>query len=90
MRACQRDWFHQFILAGAFRRLRVGDRQGAADAYHLFDLPEVKAVGRSTRWMPFRAVLFVLIRMPGGLAAGIVRLVSLGLSRTNRLPLVGQ
>jgi hypothetical protein len=90
LRRGRADWFHQFILAGTYRRLRVGDRSGAAEVYRLFELPEVRAIGRSVRWMPVRAVMSLLVHMPSRLSSGIVRIIALGMSRTNRLPILGR
>jgi hypothetical protein len=90
VRRSQADWFHQFILGGTYRRLRVGDRAGALEVYRLFDIPEVRAIGRSLRWLPVRAAISTLVHLPGRLSSGIVRIVALGLSRTSRLPLLGE
>jgi glycosyltransferase involved in cell wall biosynthesis len=55
IRRWQADWFHQFILAGAYRRLRVGRRAEAREVLRLFELPEVHDRGLSLRWLPVRA-----------------------------------
>ncbi len=57
----QRHWFHQFILAGAWRALRVGDRTAARQVLSLFQLPCVKALGASRRWLPVRLVFSLLV-----------------------------
>jgi hypothetical protein len=54
IRRWQADWYHQFILAGAYRRLRRGRRAEAREVLRLFDLPEVRGVGLSPRWLPVR------------------------------------
>lgn len=54
MRQCRAHFFHQFVLAGAFRRLRVGDRVGARKVMELFRMPEVRTLGPSPRWAPVR------------------------------------
>lgn len=54
IRRWQVDWFHQFILAGAYRRLRVRQRAEARIVLRLFDLPEVRALGVSLKWLPMR------------------------------------
>ena len=59
IRRWQADYFHQFILAGAYRRLRAGHRSQARDALRLFDLPEVRALGLSRKWLPVRAAFTV-------------------------------
>ena len=55
VRRWQADWYHQFILAGAYRRLRVRRRAEAREVLRLFDLPEVRRLGTSPRWLPVRA-----------------------------------
>lgn len=56
----QRHWFHQFILAGAWRSLRRGDRATARQVLALFQLPTVKALGTSPRWVLLRLVFSVV------------------------------
>lgn len=53
----QRDWFHQFILAGAWRSLRARDAERAVEVLGLFDVPSVSRLGWSPRWAPVRAAL---------------------------------
>ena len=55
IRRWQADWYHQFILAGAYRRLRLGRRAEAREVLRLFDLPEVRDVGVSPKWLAVRA-----------------------------------
>ena len=55
IRRWQADCYHQFILAGAYRRLRLGRRAEAREVLRLFDLPEVRDVGVSPKWLPVRA-----------------------------------
>ena len=55
IRRWQTDWYHQFILAGAYRRLRAGRRAEAREVLQLFDLPEVRELGVSPKWLPVRA-----------------------------------
>ena len=54
IRRWQADFLHQFILAGAYRRLRIGRRAEARDVLRLFDLPEVRGLGVSLKWLPVR------------------------------------
>ena len=54
IRRWQADWYHQFILAGAYRRLRRGRRAEAREVLRLFDLPDVRSAGVSPRWLPVR------------------------------------
>jgi glycosyltransferase involved in cell wall biosynthesis len=56
----QRDWFHQFILAGTWRALKARDWNVARRVYALFDLPEIREQGISARWLPVRAAFAVL------------------------------
>lgn len=55
VRRWQADYLHQFILAGAYRRLRLRQRARAREILQLFRLPEVSALGRSPRWLPVKA-----------------------------------
>jgi glycosyltransferase involved in cell wall biosynthesis len=54
IRRWQADWYHQFILAGVYRRLRVGRRAEAREVLGLFDLPDVRGLGLSPKWLPVR------------------------------------
>lgn len=56
----QRRWFHQFILAGTWRSLEDHDRSAARQVYALFDLPDIRALGISPRWLPVRVAFAVL------------------------------
>jgi len=55
IRRWQADWLHQFILAGAYRRLRVRRVAESRDVMRLFELPEVRRLGVSPKWLPVRA-----------------------------------
>jgi GT2 family glycosyltransferase len=54
IRRWQADYFHQFILAGAYRRLRAGRRAEAGRVLELFELPQVRSIGVSPKWLPVR------------------------------------
>ena len=60
----QADYFHQFILGGAYRRLLTGDRAGARSIMALFDMPELADLGFSYRWAPVRVVFRMLLVLP--------------------------
>lgn len=57
LRRCKVAWFHQFILSGAVRRLRLRDRSGARRVLGLFEYPAVRELGWSLRWLPVRIAL---------------------------------
>jgi Glycosyl transferase family 2 len=57
IRRWETDFFHQFILAGAYRQLRLRQRAEARDVLRLFDLPELGHLGASPRWLPLRVAL---------------------------------
>ena len=57
VRRWETDFFHQFILAGAYRQLRLRQRAEARDVLRLFDLPELRHLGASPRWLPVRVAL---------------------------------
>ena len=54
IRRWEADFFHQFILAGVYRRLRLRQRAEARDVLRLFDIPELRDLGTSPRWLPVR------------------------------------
>jgi hypothetical protein len=55
IRRWESDFFHQFILGGAYRRLRMRQRAEARGVLGLFDLQEIRDLGVSPRWLPVRA-----------------------------------
>jgi glycosyltransferase involved in cell wall biosynthesis len=55
IRRWEADWLHQFILAGAYRRLRMRRMADGRDVLRLFKLPEVRRLGISPKWLPVRA-----------------------------------
>ncbi len=61
---CERDFFAQFILGGAVRRLRVRDQEGARRMLAFFDLPEVRVLGPSWRWAPVRLAVTAAAALP--------------------------
>ena len=64
VRRWQSDYLHQFILAGAYRRLRVRRRAEAREALELFHLPAVKALGPSRKWFPVRLAFVTAAAIP--------------------------
>jgi glycosyltransferase involved in cell wall biosynthesis len=54
VRRHQADFFAQFILAATFRRLQARDLAGARQTLAFFDLPRVRRLGPSVRWLPVR------------------------------------
>ncbi len=50
IKSSQSHFLHQFILAGAYRRLLLGDRPGARKIMGLFQMPELQKLGVSYRW----------------------------------------
>ena len=55
-----RRWFHQFVLAGTWRALRVGDRAAARERLALFRKEEIRSLGPSPRWLGVRVAFGVL------------------------------
>jgi glycosyltransferase involved in cell wall biosynthesis len=66
IRRWQADFFHQFILAGVYRRLRARHRAEAREVMRLFDLPEVRDLGTSPKWLPVRAAFAAATARPRG------------------------
>jgi glycosyltransferase involved in cell wall biosynthesis len=66
VRRWQAEFLHQFILAGAYRRLRVGRRADAREVLRLFDLPEVRRLGPSPKWLLVHAAFKLATVGAGG------------------------
>jgi glycosyltransferase involved in cell wall biosynthesis len=64
VRRWEADYMHQFILAGAYRRLRVRRRAEARDVLRLFRLPMVRALGPSPKWLPIRLAFTTAAAIP--------------------------
>jgi glycosyltransferase involved in cell wall biosynthesis len=60
IRRWETDFFHQFILGGAYRRLRLGRRAEARDVLGMLNLPDLRDLGVSPRWLPVRAAFVAL------------------------------
>ena len=60
VRRWQVAFLNQFILAGAYRSLRLHRRGEANNVLQLFDLPEVRRLGISPKWLPVRVAFEVL------------------------------
>jgi GT2 family glycosyltransferase len=71
VRRCQVEWFHQFVLGGAYRHLRVGETREAAEVLRLLDLPSTRQLGRSRRWHWIRTIFSVMVRLPPWVARGL-------------------
>jgi GT2 family glycosyltransferase len=72
---CETDFFHHFILGGAYRQLRAGEPRRASEILDLFDLPEVDSLGASTRWRPVRWLFELVVRLPPGVASTAMRAI---------------
>jgi GT2 family glycosyltransferase len=64
VRRWEADFMHQFILAGAYRRLRARRRADARDVLQLFSLPAVRALGPSLKWLPVRLAFTTAAAIP--------------------------
>jgi glycosyltransferase involved in cell wall biosynthesis len=51
---CKATFFHQFILAGAFRKLRRGQLQEFSQVMQLFELPELQGLKCPSKWVILR------------------------------------
>ena len=56
VRRWEAAFVNQFILAGAYRSLRMRKRGEANQVLRLFNLPEVRRLGVSPKWLPVRLV----------------------------------
>lgn len=75
MGRCEADFFHHFILGGAYRQLRAGQPRRAGAILDLFDLPEVSSLGASSRWRLIRWLFETIVRLPPGIAATAMRTI---------------
>jgi len=73
LRRCEADWFHQFVLAGALRRLRVADRPGARRVLRLLALPKIRRLGTSRRWFAASLVIRAMTRLSPAAAVRVIR-----------------
>jgi glycosyltransferase involved in cell wall biosynthesis len=64
VRRWETDYLHQFILAGAYRRLRLRRRDEARDVLRLFRLPAVRELGLSPRWTAVRLAFTAAAAIP--------------------------
>jgi len=60
---CKALFFHQYILAGAWRQLRRGHWQEFQQVMSLFKLPELKSLSCPVKWWLLKGVLFVISRI---------------------------
>jgi glycosyltransferase involved in cell wall biosynthesis len=60
IRRWEADFLHQFILGGTYRRLRLRRRAEAREVLGMFDLPAIRDLGVSPKWLPVRAAFVVL------------------------------
>ncbi|MGK7933874.1 MAG: glycosyltransferase family 2 protein [Microcystaceae cyanobacterium] len=56
LKNCQRQFFHQFILAGAFRMLRRGKLRDFDQVMQLFKLPTIKDLNPPKKWLLIRFI----------------------------------
>jgi glycosyltransferase involved in cell wall biosynthesis len=73
IRRCEARYLHQFLLSGALVNLRAGHVAGARAVMGLFQLPAVKALGRSAEWAPARLMMSLAVRTPPGLVQALMR-----------------
>jgi hypothetical protein len=64
VRRWEADFMHQFILAGAYRQLRMRRRAEARGVLQLFRLPAVRALGPSPKWLPVRLAFMTATAIP--------------------------
>ncbi len=63
LRQAQGRFFHQFILAGAYRSLRRRDFASARQVLALFRLPALRQLPVPARWLPVRLAFGLLARL---------------------------
>ncbi|MCC3158536.1 glycosyltransferase [Hymenobacter sp. 15J16-1T3B] len=62
LRRARAHFFHQFILAGAYRSLQQHDADAARQVLQLFELPALRPLAVPARWAPARLGLTALLR----------------------------
>ena len=62
LRRAAASFFHQFVLAGAYRALRSHDAAGARRVLQLLELPELRQFSVPLRWLPVRLGLGLAAR----------------------------
>ncbi len=62
LRGYRAAFFHQFVLAAAWRRLRLRDVRGAREVMELFRLPQLRGLGVAPKWAPVRAAFWLATR----------------------------
>ncbi|GAA3995333.1 hypothetical protein GCM10022408_02210 [Hymenobacter fastidiosus] len=67
LRRAQGLFFHQFILAGAYRSLRRRDVPAARQVLDLFAVPALRELPVPVRWLPVRLAFELLTRLGLGL-----------------------
>jgi glycosyltransferase involved in cell wall biosynthesis len=65
LKDCQSKFFHQFILAGAFRMLRRGRLKEFHQVMQLLQLPTIKALNPPKKWLIFRIVFGIIEQSHG-------------------------
>lgn len=54
-------FFHQFILAGAYRLLKKGEFKGARRIMNLFKTPVIRTLPTPAKWLPLKLLFSVLL-----------------------------
>lgn len=63
LQRAQAHFFHQFVLAGAYRSLCRRDTSAARQVLQLLNLPELKQLPTPARWLPIRLGLSLCARL---------------------------
>jgi glycosyltransferase involved in cell wall biosynthesis len=63
VRRAQARFFHQFVLAGAYRSLRERNFRAADQVLQLFKLPALRELPVPLRWLPLRLAFNLVIRL---------------------------
>jgi hypothetical protein len=75
LRVAKARFFHQFLLAGAYRALRHRHFEAAQQVLHLLKLPELRELPLPVRWLPVRWVFSAITWV------GTLRVVAVGFKR---------
>ncbi len=63
VRRAQARFFHQFVLAGAYRSLRERNFRAAHEVLQLFEVPALRELPIPLRWLPLRLAFSLVTRL---------------------------
>ncbi|MGH2413299.1 MAG: glycosyltransferase family 2 protein [Microcystaceae cyanobacterium] len=62
LRVCKARFFHQFILAGTYRKMRQGNLSDACASIQLFKIPDLANLKIPMKWLMIRRLFEIILR----------------------------